>query len=240
MVLNIRTIRSKIEYRLCCTSSQWRIGGGRGEGARDACPLVGPNSLIFMQFTAKICKTIAWCTSLGSLRPLANPGPATDSWQLICSLSNNIFTRLIAYIVDHVSISIKVTLSTYKVKDFVQLTFLILPPPRLFVGTGGAQMSSFFGQGLGLNSSELELEEYMEKYHLRESKVLCGIWKTTIWYRAITLSLELYWYFTFCVEMNGFKWTHERITPSQSVGQNFVYVFHTDHAILDLACLYIF
>ena len=116
-ISNIRTIRSKIEYRLCCTSSQWRIGGGRGEGARDACPLVGPNSLIFMQFTAKICKTIAWCTSLGSLRPLANPGPATDSWQLICSLSNNIFTRLIAYIVDHVSISIKVTLSTYKVKE---------------------------------------------------------------------------------------------------------------------------
>ena len=80
----------------------------------------------------------------------------------------------------------------------------------------------------------------VKKYHLRESKVLCGIWKTTIWYRAITLSLELYWYFTFCVEMNGFKWTHERITPSQSVGQNFVYVFHIDHVILNLVCLYFF
>ena len=79
MVLNIKTTRSKIEYyRLCSTNSQ--RGSEWGGGRQERMPLLSAQIPSFIySFQQKFCKTILWCTSLGSLRPLANPGPATDS-----------------------------------------------------------------------------------------------------------------------------------------------------------------
>ena len=42
---------------------------------------------------------------------------------------------------------------------------------------------------------------------------------------------------TFCIEMNGFKWSHERISHPQAMSQNFIYVFYTDYTILFELCI---
>ena len=41
-------------------------------GALGTRPLFGPNSFIFMQFSAKKCEAIGYRTDLGSWRPLGN------------------------------------------------------------------------------------------------------------------------------------------------------------------------
>ena len=67
-----------LEFKL----SIWRFqcGGSRG-GPRDACPPLGPNCFIFIQFSRKNWQIIGLCPHLGNWRPpspnVGNPGSAT-------------------------------------------------------------------------------------------------------------------------------------------------------------------
>ena len=65
-ILNVQILTEMVKL-FNKIEKQWRIQGG----AHPLRPTLGPNSFIFMQFSAENCKIIGW-------RLLGNPGSATE------------------------------------------------------------------------------------------------------------------------------------------------------------------